>query len=119
VRSETQFLAALRSNWSSPAPRQTVIINHKTSGTKTPFIPNQPNLVILQQIINHAPGEGELTYGWVNPSSVADLISSANIKTFSNANFVEGSRADNNLVLNAASAFAFSRRLHRRMKALS
>lgn len=53
-------------------------INYETSGTKTPFVPNQPNLVILKQIINRAAGEGDLTYGWINPSSMADLLSTSN-----------------------------------------
>jgi hypothetical protein len=45
------------------SPTNGFFINNETSGTKTPFIANQPYLVILKQIINRAPGQGELTYG--------------------------------------------------------
>lgn len=82
------------------SPANGFFINNETSGTKTPFIPNQPNLVILKQVINRTAGQGELTYGWINPSSMADLLAGVNYNTFSNANFVEGNQSYNNLFLN-------------------
>lgn len=63
------------------SPTNGFFIDNETTGTKTPFIPNQPNLVILKQIINRAPGQGELTYGWINPSSIADMVASTNYNT--------------------------------------
>ncbi|MEB3156597.1 MAG: hypothetical protein VKO26_04085 [Cyanobacteriota bacterium] len=82
------------------SPANGFFINNETSGTKTPFNPNQPNLVILKQIINRGAGQGDLTYGWINPTSINDLMAGVNYNTFSNADFVQGTQSYNNLVLN-------------------